>query len=615
MSWTEELYKIYEYNSGREFEPNEPKMLPVAHSTANAQIELSIDIEGNFKGARAIDKSEAVTVIPASEDSAARTSGICPMPYADKLIYISGDYSQYVLGKKTDNSDYYTAYMNQLRKWLASEYSHPFVRALYKYLDKKCLISDLIRAGVLIIEEETGKLNVKETIAGIAQEDCFVRVIVNTDDMPVLTWKDHQFQERFISFNSSLMGDKQLCYASGEYVAPTYKHPSKIRNSGDKAKIMSTNDESGFTYRGRFADKEQAVSMGYDYSQKIHNALRWLREKQGKNIDSMTVIVWASALQEITSPSEGFIGDDDTVFDDEPEEKIPSTMSLYTELLKKRIFGIGQKLEPNTKVMIMGLDAATTGRINISMYSELEGSLYLANIEKWHADTAWLRFDSKRRIKYINSFSVYDIIKCAFGTEQGAFIDCDKKVVRDNILRLLECVTDGRKIPADIIHALYQKASNPLAYDNSYNHRAVLETACGMVRKQIIDKGGNISMAYDPSVKDRSYLYGCLLAIADKAENEAYDDKDRGNRATNARRYWNAFSQRPYQTWKMIEERLVPYMNKLGKAQVKYSKWINEITSKFDAESFSDNSRLETMYLLGYHHFTEYMFNANKEEK
>ena len=122
-------------------------------------------------------------------------------------------------------------------------------------------------------------------------------------------------------------------------------------------------------------------------------------------------------------------------------------------------------------------------------------------------------------------------------------------------------------------------------------------------------------MAYDPSVKDRSYLYGCLLAIADKAENEAYDDKDRVNRATNARRYWNAFSQRPYQTWKMIEERLVPYMNKLGKAQVKYSKWINEITSKFDAESFSDNSRLETMYLLGYHHFTEYMFNANKEEK
>ena len=42
MSWTEELYKIYEYNSGREFDEGEPVMLPVAHSTANAQIELTI---------------------------------------------------------------------------------------------------------------------------------------------------------------------------------------------------------------------------------------------------------------------------------------------------------------------------------------------------------------------------------------------------------------------------------------------------------------------------------------------------------------------------------------------------------------------------------------------
>ena len=55
MSWTDELYKIYEYNSGREFDANEPVMLPVAHSTANAQIEISIDLEGNFKGAKAVE--------------------------------------------------------------------------------------------------------------------------------------------------------------------------------------------------------------------------------------------------------------------------------------------------------------------------------------------------------------------------------------------------------------------------------------------------------------------------------------------------------------------------------------------------------------------------------
>ncbi|HPY83916.1 MAG TPA: type I-C CRISPR-associated protein Cas8c/Csd1 [Ruminococcus flavefaciens] len=618
MSWTDELYKIYEYNSDREFDENEPVMLPVAHSTANAQIEITIDLDGNFKGAKAVEKSDAVTVIPATEDSATRSSGICAMPFADKLIYTAGDYSNYAEGKKADNSGHFTNYMNQLRRWMAGEYTHPFVRALYMYLDKKCLISDLVSAGVIKIDEVSGKFKEKEKIAGIQQEDSFVRIKINTDDSLVETWKDKSLQESFISFNSSLMGEKQLCYASGEYVSPTYKHPSKIRNSGDKAKIISTNDESGFTYRGRFADKEQAVSIGYDYSQKIHKALQWLREKQGKNIDSLTVIVWASAMQDIPDSSDSFI--DDSGFDDFPDEKtadIPSTMPMYMDMLNKRIFGAREKLEPNTKVMIMGLDAATTGRINISMYSELESSQYLANIEKWHTETAWLRFYGKSKKKIINSFSVYDIIRYAFGTEQGKFVDCDKKLMRDNILRLLSCITNGAKLPSDIVHALYQKASNPLSYDNSYNHRSVLETACGMIRKHIIDGKGDVSMAYDPNITDRSYLYGCLLAIADKAESESFDEQERNVRVTNARRYWNAFSQRPFMTWRIIEERLRTYLNKLGKAQVKYSKWINEITSKMDAAAFADNSRLEPMYLLGYHNFTEYMYNSNsnKEEK
>jgi len=618
VSWTDELYKIYEYNSDREFDENEPVMLPVAHSTANAQIEITIDLDGNFKGAKAVEKSDAVTVIPATEDSATRSSGICAMPFADKLIYTAGDYSNYAEGKKADNSGHFTNYMNQLRRWMAGEYTHPFVRALYMYLDKKCLISDLVSAGVIKIDEVSGKFKEKEKIAGIQQEDSFVRIKINTDDSLVETWKDKSLQESFISFNSSLMGEKQLCYASGEYVSPTYKHPSKIRNSGDKAKIISTNDESGFTYRGRFADKEQAVSIGYDYSQKIHKALQWLREKQGKNIDSLTVIVWASAMQDIPDSSDSFI--DDSGFDDFPDEKtadIPSTMPMYMDMLNKRIFGAREKLEPNTKVMIMGLDAATTGRINISMYSELESSQYLANIEKWHTETAWLRFYGKSKKKIINSFSVYDIIRYAFGTEQGKFVDCDKKLMRDNILRLLSCITNGAKLPSDIVHALYQKASNPLSYDNSYNHRSVLETACGMIRKHIIDGKGDVSMAYDPNITDRSYLYGCLLAIADKAESESFDEQERNVRVTNARRYWNAFSQRPFMTWRIIEERLRTYLNKLGKAQVKYSKWINEITSKMDAAAFADNSRLEPMYLLGYHNFTEYMYNSNsnKEEK
>ncbi|MDO4864499.1 MAG: type I-C CRISPR-associated protein Cas8c/Csd1 [Ruminococcus sp.] len=441
------------------------------------------------------------------------------------------------------------------------------------------------------------------------------------------TWKDKTLFNCFLRYNSSSRGNEQLCYATGNILPAQYIHPAQILKGAINAKIISSNDESGFTYRGRFGNKTEALSVSYEFSEKMHNALKWLIETQSisfgklKSVDSMTVIVWASAIQSVPDCSGGFIDDDD--FADLPDEaELPSTMPEYMKLLHKRIFGVGERLEPNTKVMIMGLDAANPGRVNISMYSELESSQYLANIERWHAETSWLRFSGKLRRKFINSFSVRDIIRYAFGTEQGAFVECDKKVLRDNILRLLNCVTNGARLPADIVNALYQKASNPLAYENSYNHRSVLEAACGMIRKHMIenpnkyDHEGDVSMAYDPKVTDRSYLYGCLLAIADKAESEAYDDGERNVRVTNARRYWNAFSQRPYQTWGIIEERLRPYMDKLGKAQVKYSKWINELTSKMTAEAFADNSRLEPMYLLGYHHFTEYMYNghADKEE-
>lgn len=622
MSWTEELYKIYEYNSKREFGENETVMLPVAHSTANAQIELTISENGEFKGARRVDKSEAVTIIPATESSATRSgSGAIPMPFADKLVYIAGDYGEYAEGKRSDNSSFYIAYMNQLREWLASDYTHYAVKALYTYLEKKCLMSDLINAGVLKTDEQSGKLLPKEKIAGIDQKDSFVRIIINTSSQMIRTWEERSLRESFISFNSSLMGEKQLCYASGEVSPSTYKHPSKIRNSGDKAKLISSNDESGFSYRGRFSGKEEAVSVSYEYSQKIHNALRWLIGRQGKAFDTMTVIVWASAMQAVPECCDKFIDDDDLIFE-ESEAEIPTTSPMYISLLKKRIFGFKEKLELNTKVMIMGLDAATPGRINLSLYSELESSDYLRNIESWHASAAWKRFSGKNKKSLINSFSLYEIIKCAFGTEQGAFIDCDKKLLGENVLRLIPCVTNARRIPADIVHSLVQKASNPLAYEHGYNHRTVLETACGMIRKSMIEQTGTEQegeylMAYDPNEQNRSYLYGCLLAIADKAESEAFEADERNVRVTNARRYWNAFSQRPYQTWGVIEERLRPYMDKLGKSQVKYSKWINEITSKMDTADFTDNRRLEPVYLLGYHHFTDYMYTKpeNKEEK
>ena len=90
MSWMEELYQVYERHQDRigYEKTHDAILLPIYHSTANAQVEVTIDAEGNFRSAKTVDKEDAVTIIPVTMDSAARSSGIAPHPLCDKLIYI-----------------------------------------------------------------------------------------------------------------------------------------------------------------------------------------------------------------------------------------------------------------------------------------------------------------------------------------------------------------------------------------------------------------------------------------------------------------------------------------------------------------------------------------------
>ncbi|MBP1549780.1 MAG: type I-C CRISPR-associated protein Cas8c/Csd1 [Oscillospiraceae bacterium] len=598
MGWTDELYKIYENNCG------EPDLLPVSHSTANAQIEITIDEEGNFKGARTVDKSEAETVIP---DTGKAKTGITPPPFplAETLKYIAGDYDLFMPDGQKSNLSFFEAYLGQLKAWKESIYSHKAVKAIYEYISKKTVLSDCIKSGVLQIDAVTGKLLSKQNVGAV--DKALVRFAVNYVDIiyESKTWKDKSLHESFIQYNFSNMKSKQLCYALGKELPVIYAHPYQIISRHARAKLISSNDESGFTYRGRFSGKEEAISVSYDFSQKVHNALKWLISKKGMNFDNLTVVVWASQMQELPDIRKNFYDDFDEEF---PEtDNVPSTGEQYNEVLKKCIFGYENKFNANTKVMLLGLDAATTGRLSIAMYTELVGSEYLRNIETWHKNSAWLRYNVKFGKSVINSFSMYDIAECAFGTEQNGKLE-RPKMFNDVVLRLIPCITEGRKIPDDILNNLYIKASNPLAYDKDYNHRRILETACGMIR---FNSKGAISMAYDKNETDRSYLYGCLLAIADKAESDTFEKGE--SRPTNAKRYWNAFSSRPYQTWQIIEEHLQPYLDKLGNYRTSYEKRIQEIMNKMDLKEFEDNSKLKPSYLLGYHHYLSYMYTKTTE--
>lgn len=563
---------------------------------------MKISQSGEFLSAAKVDKEDTVTIIPVTEESCARTSAPCAHPLNDKLQYLAGDYTQYVPYKKPTNS--YYLYTQQLKSWCNSEYANDAVNAIYAYVTKGCLIHDLVNYGIFEVDEN-GQLKQDIKINGIAQSDVFIRFEIEYDDInrEGRTWLDRKLYDNYIDYYSQSMGQRDLCYATGEIGPITETHPAKLRNAGDKGKLFSANDSSGFTYRGRFTDKSQVMSIGYDFSQKMHNALRWLIANQGFPVNTMSVTIWESALNNLPDIKCGYSDDlwDDLMFDGNEQQPVADTVPMYKERLQKMIYGYKSKFGVNSKVMIMAIDAASTGRDSISIYSELDSSDYLNNIESWHENTSWFKYSSKFKQEILSSFSIYDIANCAFGTEQNGLIKCKPEVSTRVFLRLIPCITERRPIPNDIVNALLAKAANPLAYDENYNYRKVVEVACGMLKKQIIERKGVCKVGLDENNHNRSYLFGRLLAVAEKAEYDSFSDEDRGKRVTNARKFHRNFVQNPSVAWQHIYDRLDPAFKRLGGFSARYEKLIGEISSSFENDDFSLRKPLEPEYLLGYH--------------
>lgn len=610
----EELYQVYERHQDRigYEKTHDAILLPIYHSTANAQVEVTIDAEGNFRSAKTVDKEDAVTIIPVTMDSAARSSGIAPHPLCDKLIYIAGDYQNYIDSKK-DLRPYHELYMEQLDQWVQSPYSTPKVSAIYNYLKKACLIRELITEGVFQVDDR-GKLLPKEKIQGISQEDVFIRFQVMDNSLEQRTWLDRDLYENYIRFVESSDSEKQLCYVTGEMAYCTEKHPGKIRNTGDKARLISGNDESGFTYRGRFREKGSVSSVGYGVSEKAHDALKWLIARQGWHRDSLTIVCWENHLASLPS----LLADTGNFFaafaGEDEDEQYPNTGEAFARQLNLAMDGYRSRLATDSRIIVMGLDSAVSGkgRLAITLYREIQGSRFLDHLEGWHQDMAWYGFFRGKPAVFAPSPE--RIAAAVYGTEQGTFLKAKDDIIKATVDRLLPCMIDGRPIPRDMVRQAVAKASRPQAYEQHYNWRETLFIACSLVKKEMIEQKGVCPMSLDRNCTDRSYLYGRLLAVADVAERSGSES---GNeRQTNAKRYMSAFSARPFSTWKIIEERLQPYLEKLNPGlRTTYEKLINEIFDKFTLENYSIDQSLDGNYLLGYHTQSNAIYQKKEGEE
>lgn len=556
-------------------------LAPIGFITTRSAIQVMINEKSEFLSAI---KIEETVLIPATPDSAGRAGQtVCPHPLFDKIDYLSGN-----------EKNKHEAYLKQLKEWIEFDSENKLLLAVYNYVKKGEIISDLAKYGF-------EKNKYKESII------LFYILDTKTGDKTYL-WKDIDLMLSYQRYSRSKMNnvDKNICMITGKKDIISDKHLKGVFSLNGSAKLISSNDKTNFTYRGRFIDSSEACTVSYEASQKVHNALKWLISNQGIHLDKKDddskkesgifggrcFLCWNPKGREVpglTSPLR------------RNTEK-PPKVSEYKDMLSKVINGYKTELPEKENVIIASFDAATTGRLSISYYNELMASDYLDRLKFWDETCCWVTYDKK-----VYSPSLWQIVNTAFGTLRGEkgkeSFKADDKIVSQMMQTLLSCRVDMAKMPLNFMRALVCKSENLQLYNDIKIRNNLLFTTCAVIKKYRYDYfKEDCQMALEPQKKDRSYQYGRLLAVLEKAEKDTYTVGE--ERETNAIRMQSVFVNRPAYAAKILIEKVkTGYYPKLnGGLKLKYEKLIGEIMaviSEFPDNEY--NKPLSETYLLGYY--------------
>ena len=647
MSWMKRLYEVYENNidevgdfkqrgEGQPF-----TLLPVSHVTQSAQIEVKLDRDGNFFNAVVIPKDEARTIVPATLDSANRAgSRVAAHFLQDKLFYVAGDYLKY--GGAEKRSDNYPEYIKQMKDWATGDSTHQKVELIYNYVKKGTVIEDLVAAKVLFVDGndkliekwtrqddekyEIDKPEIYKVVTGDSSEATVRFTILSETPEDPVVWEDKELFKVFQQYLANKM-DKEaeigICYSTGRTMPLTDRHGSRLRNAGDMSKLISSNDKQGFTYRGRFDKPNQAVQIGYDVSQKAHNAMRWLIQRQSYRSDTRNFITFGVEKPADVQPFDGTIDMLDNPLalfggSETTETRKDNTSLVIAEQVQEAFQGKKHnfKLDGIKSIIVMAVDAATTGRLAIVYYQELDSNLFLDRLAHWHGTCKWYQnyndTVNKKVVSYIGIPSTYHIVESVYGER------ADDKLKKELYTRLLPCIVDKAPIPKDIVMTIFNRVKNPMSFKNDLSSptgewQRTLGIACALIRKQ--HEKEEIDMTLDFENKSRDYLFGRLLGVAEVLERNELNRRGE-KRATNAMRYFNAFSQRPARAWMTIRRQLHPYQVRQGENVWFYNKLIREVEASIQADDMN-NDALGPMFLLGYSSQVKdlYTKKEQKEEK
>ena len=632
MGWMQALCETYDNYFGGEPLHDQHPLVPAGFIEKELHLRVDLLPDGAFSSAAVLEEKERLPA-PSSPAAEGRTgSGAVPYPLCEELRYVAGDLYDYT---DADHHAYYDAYREQLCAWCERPNAPPELCALRHYIERGSLVRDLIDYGVLF--EDGGRLLSKWPdrkdkpvffALGKPPEKCVVDFAVLHSDCFVPLRELRSIQESWQGMLVSSMPERQLCYASGRLEPVIYNH-AKIEGN---AKLISAKDgPRDFQYKGRFTEADQAYSVSYLASAKAHNTLRWLRGRQGFRSQNYgaTFIAWSTACRDIIEPQDD-VEDGWGASDKDEGLPLPRTEEAYAEKVNSAM--AGYRAAPayirGSHIVMLGMEAATPGRMSLNYYQELDGSEYLERLNQWYTGCFWRlpRFRDGKWIYYVTTPTLREIAEAVFGRDSVIAAERDKqgaksitKQIRSFNSELLSCIINGRSVPVPAAQTAFRRTCNPQTFTDKngkwqrFDWLKCLAVTCAMEKSS--NKKEDFKMPLNTENRDTSYLFGRLAAVADCAEIFAMSGSDTQHRQTNVIRYFSALQQRPGATWAGLEVKLQPYLTKMrGTYEDYFRTLLDKIEREFEDGAVSSNTPLTPHFLEGYHNQRYEILNKNKKE-
>ena len=581
-------------------------IVPVGLIEKEIGINIVLDKNGNFSHAQKLPKEERLFSVPTLMSAEARTGKrIAPYPFAENL--------EYLVVENGAESEKFAAYYGQLLAWSQSPGAPECLKILCGYLKKGTLLNDLMNEKGLEFKWGS-KSDDKKTIACFSVE-CY--------DGESRLWMRDDVRQSWLSYRETFpQPEKGLCYAEGREMPVTEDYP-KVFNKKTPKLISCDDSEFPFRYKGRFVKKYGSMQISESACARAYSALRWLVDKQGFSRYGIRFVAWNTCSPELDCSGPDFMNKDG-------EKAEPDTFEPYAIALRNATVGFSRALEKvsddkladeallrKNEIVIMGLHAATKGRMSVVYYQEIPGNEYVERVNNWIANSAWV-FPGKEKIP--RSLTWFEICEAVMGREEAAVAKDDSKAeksctkyMRGIQLQLLSCTINGSPLPDNFVWQAFNRAVNPLSFtnskDSSWNSFAwakSIATANALIRKRRSQSGKpDIFASLDRSCRDRDYLFGRLAAAAHKAEADVCGE----NAITWAVRLFRRFVQTPCAAWQELFCKLLPYLKKLKKTATNgdvgysadwYLRLFGEIERLFDEKDRNENRPLSEMFLVGF---------------